>query len=151
VVRVLAAAVIAMVIAIVVGPRFIAFLRRKEYGQHIREEGPQHHVVKQGTPVMGGVLIMIAMSVGFLAMSKYTLPALTVFGVTLVRRSVPLGEFSFHRTEDAFVGVGWAKNVAVRHLLRCADRCLRRKCDRPIRHSATGPPGHMPVSALGVY
>jgi phospho-N-acetylmuramoyl-pentapeptide-transferase len=52
VVRVLAAAVIAMVIAIVVGPRFIAFLRRKEYGQHIREEGPQHHVVKQGTPVM---------------------------------------------------------------------------------------------------
>jgi phospho-N-acetylmuramoyl-pentapeptide-transferase len=83
VVRVLAAAVIALVIAIFVGPRFIAFLRRNAYGQHIREEGPQHHVVKQGTPVMGGVLIMIAMSVGFLAMSKYTLPALTVFGVTL--------------------------------------------------------------------
>src|SRR5215204_3929381 len=82
-VRVLAAAVIAMVIAIVVGPRFIAFLRRKEYGQHIREEGPKHHMAKQGTPVLGGVLIMIATSVGFLAMSKYTLPALTVFGVTL--------------------------------------------------------------------
>src|SRR5829696_9552416 len=82
-VRVLVAAVIAMVIAIVLGPRFIAFLRRKEYGQHIREEGPQHHITKQGTPVMGGVLIMIATSVGFLAMSKYTLPALTVFGVTV--------------------------------------------------------------------
>jgi phospho-N-acetylmuramoyl-pentapeptide-transferase len=82
-VRVLAAAVIAMVIAIVLGPRFIAFLRRKEYGQHIREEGPKHHMSKQGTPVLGGVLIMLAASVGFLAMSKYTLPALTVFGVTL--------------------------------------------------------------------
>ena len=82
-VRVLVAAVIAMVIAIVLGPRFIAFLRRKEYGQQIREEGPKHHMAKQGTPVLGGVLIMLAASVGFLAMSKYTLPALTVFGVTL--------------------------------------------------------------------
>jgi phospho-N-acetylmuramoyl-pentapeptide-transferase len=72
-----------MVIAIVLGPRFIAFLRRKEYGQQIREEGPKHHMAKQGTPVLGGVLIMLAASVGFLAMSKYTLPALTVFGVTL--------------------------------------------------------------------
>ena len=82
-VRVLAAAVIAMVIAIILGPRFIAFMRRREYGQHIREEGPKHHAVKQGTPVMGGVLIMLAASAGFLAMSRYTLPALTVFGVTL--------------------------------------------------------------------
>jgi phospho-N-acetylmuramoyl-pentapeptide-transferase len=82
-VRVLLAGIIAMIISIVVGPRFIAFLRRNEFGQPIREEGPEHHVVKQGTPVMGGLLIMIAMSVGFLAMSKYTLPALTVFGVTL--------------------------------------------------------------------
>src|SRR6266540_2359301 len=72
-----------MIISIVVGPRFIAFLRRNEFGQPIREEGPEHHVVKQGTPVMGGLLIMIAMTVGFMAMSKYTLPALTVFGVTL--------------------------------------------------------------------
>jgi len=72
-----------MIISIVVGPRFIAFLRRNEFGQPIREEGPEHHVVKQGTPVMGGLLIMIAMTVGFLAMSKYTLPALTVFGVAL--------------------------------------------------------------------
>ncbi|MBA3717205.1 MAG: phospho-N-acetylmuramoyl-pentapeptide-transferase [Actinobacteria bacterium] len=82
-VRVLVAAVIAMLIAIILGPRFIAFLRRNAFGQHIREDGPEHHVVKQGTPVMGGVLIMIAASVGFLAMSRYTLPALTVFGVTL--------------------------------------------------------------------
>jgi len=82
-VRVLLAAIIAMIISILLGPRFIAFLRRNEFGQPIREEGPEHHVVKQGTPVMGGLLIMIAMSVAFLAMTKYTLPALTVFGVTL--------------------------------------------------------------------
>src|SRR5436190_3809093 len=82
-VRVIIAAIIALAISIILGPRFIGFLRRNEFGQPIREEGPQHHVIKQGTPVMGGVLIMISASVGFLAMSKYTLPALTVYGVSL--------------------------------------------------------------------
>ena len=42
--------ILAMVISIVAGPKFIEFLRRNEFGQHIREEGPQGHVAKQGTP-----------------------------------------------------------------------------------------------------
>src|SRR5919198_1994624 len=87
-VRVILAAIIAMIISILLGPRFIGFLRRNEFGQPIREEGPEHHVVKQGTPVMGGLLIMIAMSIAFLSVSKYTLPALTVFGVTLACASI---------------------------------------------------------------
>ncbi|MDQ4018550.1 MAG: phospho-N-acetylmuramoyl-pentapeptide-transferase, partial [Actinomycetota bacterium] len=61
-VEVLLAGIIAMVISIAAGPKFIDFLRRNELGQHIREEGPERHVVKQGTPTMGGLLIMIAMS-----------------------------------------------------------------------------------------
>jgi phospho-N-acetylmuramoyl-pentapeptide-transferase len=81
--RVLVAALVAMIIAILSGPTFIAFLRRKEIGQHIREEGLGHHVSKQGTPTMGGLLILIAASVAFLPLSAYTLPALTVFGATL--------------------------------------------------------------------
>jgi UDP-N-acetylmuramyl pentapeptide phosphotransferase/UDP-N-acetylglucosamine-1-phosphate transferase len=52
--RVLLAGVIALLISILAGPKFIEVLRRKELGQHIREEGPQHHVSKQGTPTMGG-------------------------------------------------------------------------------------------------
>ena len=55
---VLVAALVAMIIAILAGPTFIDFLRRNEIGQHIREEGPQHHAAKQGTPTMGGLLIM---------------------------------------------------------------------------------------------
>ena len=39
-VRVLIAAIIAMIISILVGPKFISFLRRNEFGQPIREEGP---------------------------------------------------------------------------------------------------------------
>jgi phospho-N-acetylmuramoyl-pentapeptide-transferase len=82
-VRVLVAALVAMIISILAGPTFIAFLRRNEFGQQIREEGPKHHATKQGTPTMGGLLIILAASIAFLAVSDYTLPALTIFGTAL--------------------------------------------------------------------
>ena len=82
-VRVLVAALVAMIISILAGPSFIAFLRRNEFGQHIRAEGPERHAVKQGTPTMGGLLIMVAASIAFLTVSDYTLPALTIFGTAL--------------------------------------------------------------------
>jgi phospho-N-acetylmuramoyl-pentapeptide-transferase len=81
--RVLVAALVAMIIAILSGPTFIAFLRRNEVGQHIREEGLHHHREKQGTPTMGGLLIVLAATLAFLPLSDYTLPALTVFGTML--------------------------------------------------------------------
>ncbi len=81
--KVLLSGIIGMVISIAAGPKFIDFLRRNELGQQIREEGPAGHVVKQGTPTMGGLLIMISMSIPFLVFTQRTLPALTVFFVTL--------------------------------------------------------------------
>ena len=81
--RVLIAAIVAMILALLAGPRFIAFLRKNEFGQQIREEGPKHHAEKQGTPTMGGLLIIAAASVAFLVLSRFTLPALTVFGTML--------------------------------------------------------------------
>jgi phospho-N-acetylmuramoyl-pentapeptide-transferase len=78
VVTVLVAAIVAMVISIVAGPRFIRFLRLKEYGQPIREEGPAAHVLKQGTPTMGGLLILFSAAVPYLILSNYSTPALTV-------------------------------------------------------------------------
>ena len=82
-IRVLAAGVVAMVLSLVIGPRFIAFLRRNEFGQHIREEGPEAHRAKQGTPTMGGLLFLVVATAAFLSMSKYKVPALTVLFVTL--------------------------------------------------------------------
>ena len=78
-VDVLIATIVAMVISIVAGPRFISFLRLREYGQQIREEGPAGHVVKQGTPTMGGLLILFSAAVPYLILSNYSTPALTVF------------------------------------------------------------------------
>jgi UDP-N-acetylmuramyl pentapeptide phosphotransferase/UDP-N-acetylglucosamine-1-phosphate transferase len=70
--RVLAAGLLAMIISIVAGPKFIDFLRRNEMGQHIREEGPEGHRVKQGTPTMGGLLMVFSATVAFLLLSHYT-------------------------------------------------------------------------------
>jgi phospho-N-acetylmuramoyl-pentapeptide-transferase len=86
--KVIAAGLFAMVLSIIAGPKFIEFLRRNELGQHIREEGPEGHRIKQGTPVMGGVLLVLAASLPFLILSEYTLPALTVFAVTLACASI---------------------------------------------------------------
>jgi phospho-N-acetylmuramoyl-pentapeptide-transferase len=72
-----------MVISIIVGPKFIEFLRRNEFGQYIREVGPTWHSTKQGTPVMGGLLMLVTATIAFLAVSKYKVPALTVLFVTL--------------------------------------------------------------------
>ena len=81
-VRVLVAGLIALVISIAAGPKFIDFLRRNEYGQHIREEGPSHHIVKRGTPTMGGLLIVLAAALAILPLTFYTLPAQTVLFTT---------------------------------------------------------------------
>ena len=82
-VRVLIAGLIAMVISILLGPKFIEFLRRHEFGQMIREEGPAGHAVKQGTPTAGGLLMVVSMTVPFLAFSHWTAAGLTVYGVTM--------------------------------------------------------------------
>ncbi|MBV8480990.1 MAG: phospho-N-acetylmuramoyl-pentapeptide-transferase [Actinobacteria bacterium] len=81
--RVLIAALVALIVSIAIGPRFIEFLRRHEFGQHIREDGPEHHSAKQGTPTMGGLLILFAATLGFLPVSHYRLQSLTVLFATL--------------------------------------------------------------------
>jgi phospho-N-acetylmuramoyl-pentapeptide-transferase len=86
--RVLIAGLVALIVSIVIGPRFIDFLRKNEFGQHIREEGPEHHRAKQGTPTMGGLLILLAATVGFIPVTHFRLPALTVLFVTLACGSI---------------------------------------------------------------
>jgi phospho-N-acetylmuramoyl-pentapeptide-transferase len=67
----------------VIGPRFIELLRARNFGQQIRAEGPATHVVKQGTPTMGGLLIIASAVIPFLFLSQYTAEGLTVLFVTL--------------------------------------------------------------------
>ena len=72
-----------MLICLLLSPRFIALLRRREFGQNIREEGPAGHQTKAGTPTMGGLIIFIAVVVPFLVLSDHGVAAMTVFFVAL--------------------------------------------------------------------
>jgi phospho-N-acetylmuramoyl-pentapeptide-transferase len=121
--RVLAAGLFAMVLSIIAGPKFIQFLRRNEFGQMIREEGPADHAVKQGTPTAGGLMVVVSMTVPFLVLSHRTPEGLTVFGVTIAcaavgfvddyikvhhRRSLGLsGRWKLLLLAAITVGVGW--------------------------------------------
>jgi phospho-N-acetylmuramoyl-pentapeptide-transferase len=62
-VRTVYASLTAMFLALVFGPWLIRKLRELQIGQYIREEGPQEHKKKAGTPTMGGVLIVISTAV----------------------------------------------------------------------------------------
>lgn len=55
--------IVSFVISALLGPVVIPFLRRLKVGQTVRDEGPQAHLKKNGTPTMGGILIMIAVVV----------------------------------------------------------------------------------------
>jgi phospho-N-acetylmuramoyl-pentapeptide-transferase len=81
--EVLIAGMAAMLITIFLGPKFIAFLRVKEFGQQIREEGPQEHHAKAGTPTMGGLIIFLAIAVPYLVLSDRDTSSLAVFGVAV--------------------------------------------------------------------
>jgi phospho-N-acetylmuramoyl-pentapeptide-transferase len=70
-------------ICLFLSPRFIAFLRNREFGQNIREEGPAGHQVKAGTPTMGGLIIFASIIVPFLVLSEHSVAAMTVFVVAL--------------------------------------------------------------------
>jgi len=62
-VRTVYASLTAMFLALVIGPWLIRQLRELQIGQYIREEGPEGHQKKAGTPTMGGVLIVLSTAV----------------------------------------------------------------------------------------
>ena len=70
--QVFIAMALAAVIVLVLMPVFIRFMRREGVGQQIRADGPQRHLVKQGTPTMGGVVILVALLATCVLMAKWT-------------------------------------------------------------------------------
>jgi len=62
-----AAALTALFLGLIIGPRFIGWLRiRQGKGQPIRTDGPQSHLAKRGTPTMGGLMILTSLVVSML-------------------------------------------------------------------------------------
>ncbi|MDR2636732.1 MAG: phospho-N-acetylmuramoyl-pentapeptide-transferase [Zoogloeaceae bacterium] len=61
--RMVLAAMTALFFSLALGPRVIRWLAAKKIGQAVRTDGPQTHLIKSGTPTMGGVLILISIAV----------------------------------------------------------------------------------------
>jgi phospho-N-acetylmuramoyl-pentapeptide-transferase len=81
--EVLIAGTASLLICIFLSPKFILFLQRREFGQQIREDGPQEHHAKAGTPTMGGIIIFIAIGVPFLLLTDFEARSVGVFGTAL--------------------------------------------------------------------
>lgn len=71
--RTIYATITALLICFVIGPWLIRKLQSLQIGQQIREDGPQSHLVKKGTPTMGGVLIIFAVVVSTLLWANLTI------------------------------------------------------------------------------
>jgi phospho-N-acetylmuramoyl-pentapeptide-transferase len=86
--EVLIAGMAAMLICIFLGPKFIEWIRVREFGQQIREEGPEEHHSKAGTPTMGGLIVFAAIAVPYLVLSDRDTQSLAVFGVAIASAAV---------------------------------------------------------------
>jgi len=69
--------VTAAVVCAAIGPVFIPFLHRLKFGQEIRDAGPKSHQKKSGTPTMGGIMMLVALSVAVFMWTQPT-PAVTI-------------------------------------------------------------------------
>jgi phospho-N-acetylmuramoyl-pentapeptide-transferase len=57
---------VSFVLAVLFGPLFIPLLRKLKFGQQVRVDGPESHLKKTGTPTMGGIIILVALTLSFL-------------------------------------------------------------------------------------
>ena len=55
--------IIAFALSVALGPVIIPFLRKLKFGQTVRDDGPQSHLKKNGTPTMGGIIFLISVIV----------------------------------------------------------------------------------------
>jgi phospho-N-acetylmuramoyl-pentapeptide-transferase len=81
--RAIAAALTSLLLAFLIGPVIIRALNRRQVGQTIREDTPDRHQSKAGTPTMGGALILLALVTSTLLWAEWTVPYLwIVMGTT---------------------------------------------------------------------
>jgi phospho-N-acetylmuramoyl-pentapeptide-transferase len=113
---ILIAAAVALIVSILITPYLIRVFSRQGFGQEIREEGPQGHRSKRGTPTMGGVGIVLAMWAGYLAahaVNALSTPegeAPTASGLLVLLLATGLGMVGFF---DDFIKIRKQRNLGL--------------------------------------
>jgi phospho-N-acetylmuramoyl-pentapeptide-transferase len=105
-----------LLICMFLGPRFIDYLRVKEFGQHIREEGPAGHHGKAGTPTMGGLLIFLAVIVPFLILSEYRAASLAVLGTAVAMAALGFADDIIKLRKRRSLGVSGRTKLIIQAL-----------------------------------
>jgi phospho-N-acetylmuramoyl-pentapeptide-transferase len=118
--EILIGGVASLLICMFLGPEFIRWLRAQEFGQHIREEGPEGHHEKAGTPTMGGIVIFVAVSVPFLILTDYRAVSLAVFGTALATAGLGLADDLAKVRKQRSLGVSGKTKLAVQALIAIA-------------------------------
>jgi phospho-N-acetylmuramoyl-pentapeptide-transferase len=115
--EVLIAGMAAMFICLFLGPKFIEYLRLKEFGQHIREEGPQEHHAKAGTPTMGGLIVFAAICIPFLVLSDRDWSSMAVFGVAMLSAALGFVDDFLKIVKRRSLGLSARSKLAVQLLM----------------------------------
>lgn len=101
--------ILGFLISVVLSPFFIPFLRRLKFGQSIREEGPKSHQKKTGTPTMGGIMILLSITVTTLVIiNKFSDVSVEVFLLLFVTLGYGLLGFL-----DDFIKVVMKRNLGL--------------------------------------
>jgi phospho-N-acetylmuramoyl-pentapeptide-transferase len=78
-------AAIAFLVTVTLGSKFIEFLQTRKFGQFVREEGPETHLIKAGTPTMGGVVILMGLLAALVVVAR---PNVATFATLLIVSAV---------------------------------------------------------------
>lgn len=84
------AAFAGIVLTMVMMPGWIRFLRSSHIGQQVRDDGPETHLVKQGTPTMGGVIMLIAVVIALVLIGYPTAETYVLIGAILLTGALGL-------------------------------------------------------------
>ncbi|HET8957274.1 MAG TPA: phospho-N-acetylmuramoyl-pentapeptide-transferase, partial [Microcella sp.] len=105
----------ALTFTLLMTPLFVRLFKRIEWGQFIREDGPQTHHTKRGTPTMGGIVVVLGASLGYVfghlvSQEPFTLSGLLVLGVFAGLALVGfVDDYSKVRNQRSLGLGGWAK------------------------------------------
>ncbi|WP_391120813.1 phospho-N-acetylmuramoyl-pentapeptide-transferase [Psychrobacillus sp. L3] len=101
--------IFSFLLSVILAPIVIPYLRRMKFGQSIREEGPESHHKKAGTPTMGGLIFMTSIIISTLAISFY-FDKLTTQTIVLLLILVGFGAIGFL---DDFIKVVLKRNLGL--------------------------------------
>ncbi|MDD2216026.1 MAG: phospho-N-acetylmuramoyl-pentapeptide-transferase [Eubacteriales bacterium] len=96
---------VALIITLIGIPLFIPILRKIKAGQNIREEGPKSHLVKTGTPTMGGIIIILGVVVACLVTAEWNTDLMIIL--------IAFSAFGFLGFLDDFVKISMKRNLGL--------------------------------------